>query len=105
MVVLGGVTRLTGSGLSMVHWEPLSGVIPPVNDTEWLEEFDHYRATPEYAKVNRGMSVAEFKKIFYFDFNQIDSALNRYEYILRLCDDVTRAVDSMMTALVSGNIK
>jgi cytochrome c oxidase assembly protein subunit 15 len=68
MVVLGGVTRLTGSGLSMVHWEPLAGIIPPISEAEWQVEFDHYRATPEYAKVNRGMVVAEFKTIFYFEY-------------------------------------
>jgi cytochrome c oxidase assembly protein subunit 15 len=68
MVVLGGVTRLTGSGLSMVHWEPLAGVIPPSSEADWQVEFDHYRATPEYAKVNRGMIIAEFKTIFYFEY-------------------------------------
>ena len=68
MVVLGGVTRLTGSGLSMVHWEPLAGVIPPLSETDWQAEFDHYRETPEYAKVNRGMIIAEFKTIFYFEY-------------------------------------
>ena len=68
MVVLGGVTRLTGSGLSMVHWEPLAGVIPPFSEADWQAEFDHYRATPEYTKVNRGMIIAEFKTIFYFEY-------------------------------------
>jgi cytochrome c oxidase assembly protein subunit 15 len=68
MVVLGGVTRLTGSGLSMAHWEPLAGVIPPVSEVDWQSEFDNYRATPQYVKVNRGMSVAEFKTIFYFEY-------------------------------------
>ena len=66
MVVLGGVTRLTGSGLSMVHWEPLAGVIPPFSEADWQAEFDHYRAPPEYAMVNRGLIIAEVKKIFYF---------------------------------------
>jgi cytochrome c oxidase assembly protein subunit 15 len=68
MVLLGGVTRLTGSGLSMVHWEPLAGVIPPFSEADWQAEFDHYRGTPEYAKVNRGMIIAEFKTIFYFEY-------------------------------------
>jgi cytochrome c oxidase assembly protein subunit 15 len=68
MVVLGGVTRLTGSGLSMVSWKPLAGVIPPFSEVDWQAEFDHYRATPEYAKVNRGMIIAEFKTIFYFEY-------------------------------------
>jgi cytochrome c oxidase assembly protein subunit 15 len=68
MVVLGGVTRLTGSGLSMVHWEPLAGMIPPLNETDWQVEFNHYRATPEYAMVNHDMIIAEFKTIFYFEY-------------------------------------
>jgi len=68
MVSLGGVTRLTGSGLSMVHWEPLSGVIPPISEADWQDEFSNYRATPEYGKVNLGMDVDEFKTIFYFEY-------------------------------------
>ena len=68
MVVLGGVTRLTGSGLSMVHWEPLAGVIPPFSEADWKVEFDHYREPPEYAQVNRGMIITEFKTIFYFEY-------------------------------------
>jgi cytochrome c oxidase assembly protein subunit 15 len=68
MVLLGGVTRLTGSGLSMVHWEPLAGVIPPFSEADWQTEFDHYRATPEYVMVNRGMIIDEFKTIFYVEY-------------------------------------
>src|SRR3546814_17812330 len=61
MVVIGGITRLTESGLSMVRWEPVSGVVPPLNDAEWQAEFEAYKAYPEYRKVNRGMSLAEFR--------------------------------------------
>ena len=68
MVVLGGVTRLTGSGLSMVRWEPVSGVLPPLSQGAWQAEFDHYRESPEYQKVNAGMSLAQFKTIFYFEY-------------------------------------
>ena len=68
MVVLGGVTRLTGSGLSMVNWKPVSGILPPLDQAAWEREFDHYRRTPEYAYVNKGMSLAEFKGIFWFEF-------------------------------------
>ena len=57
MVVLGGVTRLTGSGLSMVHWKPVSGVLPPLNQAAWEREFEHYKSSPEYAYVNKGMSL------------------------------------------------
>ena len=68
MVVVGGVTRLTGSGLSMVRWHPVTGVLPPVGAEAWRREFDAYRASPEYRLVNRGMSLAEFKRIFWVEY-------------------------------------
>jgi cytochrome c oxidase assembly protein subunit 15 len=68
MVVVGGITRLTESGLSMTRWEPVSGVIPPVNAEQWQREFDSYHATPEYQKVNRGMTLDEFKGIFFWEY-------------------------------------
>ena len=68
MVVVGGVTRLTGSGLSMVRWHPVSGVLPPLGADAWQREFDAYRASPEYRLVNRGMSLAEFKRIFWMEY-------------------------------------
>ena len=68
MVVLGGVTRLTGSGLSIVHWKPISGVLPPIGEAAWEREFAHYRQSPEYAYVNKGMSLGEFKGIFWFEY-------------------------------------
>ncbi|MEA3538898.1 MAG: COX15/CtaA family protein [Pseudomonadota bacterium] len=68
MVVVGGITRLTESGLSMVRWEPISGVVPPLNDAEWNAEFEAYKAYPEYQKINRGMALAEFKAIFFWEY-------------------------------------
>jgi len=68
MVVVGGITRLTESGLSMVRWEPISGAVPPMSDAAWQAEFDAYRATPEYQKINRGMSLGEFKQIFFWEY-------------------------------------
>lgn len=68
MVVLGGVTRLTGSGLSMVEWDPIFGVVPPLNQDEWQEVFDKYRTSPEYQKVNMHMEVDDFKSIYWFEF-------------------------------------
>jgi len=68
MVVVGGITRLTESGLSMVRWEPISGAIPPLNETSWQQEFDHYKATPQYQRVNSGMSLAQFKEIFFWEY-------------------------------------
>ncbi len=68
MIILGGVTRLTDSGLSMVEWKPLMGVIPPLSDEQWHETFDKYKQFPEYQKVNLGMSLDEFKFIFAFEY-------------------------------------
>jgi cytochrome c oxidase assembly protein subunit 15 len=68
MVLVGGITRLTESGLSMVRWEPISGTVPPLNADQWNAEFAAYKATPEYAKVNHGMSLAEFKQIFFWEY-------------------------------------
>lgn len=68
MVVIGGVTRLTESGLSMVRWEPISGIVPPLGAEQWRAEFDAYRATPEYLELNRGMSLDQFKDIFFWEY-------------------------------------
>ncbi len=68
MVVIGGVTRLTGSGLSITEWKPIMGAIPPLNAAEWAEAFDKYKAIPQYAQVNAGMSLGEFQGIFWWEW-------------------------------------
>jgi cytochrome c oxidase assembly protein subunit 15 len=68
MVVLGGATRLTESGLSIVHWKPFTGFIPPLNDAEWRALFEAYRDSPEFRKVNFWMTVEDFKTIFWLEF-------------------------------------
>lgn len=68
MVVLGGVTRLTGSGLSMVDWKPVTGFVPPTTEQAWQEEFANYQQSPEYQKKNVGMDLGGFKEIFWFEF-------------------------------------
>lgn len=68
MVVLGGVTRLTRSGLSIVEWAPASGVIPPLTQVQWEEAFANYQRFPEYQQLNRGMQLAEFKSIFWIEY-------------------------------------
>ena len=68
MVVLGGVTRLTGSGLSMVDWRPLTGVLPPMSDQAWERTFEMYQATPEFQKKNSYMDVDDFKGIFWLEY-------------------------------------
>ncbi|MGB5247913.1 MAG: COX15/CtaA family protein [Woeseia sp.] len=68
MVILGGVTRLTGSGLSMVDWRPVTGWLPPLSDAAWLAEFDKYQTSPEYQKENSHMDVHDFKGIFWLEY-------------------------------------
>jgi cytochrome c oxidase assembly protein subunit 15 len=68
MIVVGGVTRLTQSGLSMVEWEPLMGVIPPMSESDWNETFSLYQQFPEYQKTNQGMTLPEFKSIFWWEY-------------------------------------
>lgn len=68
MIVLGGVTRLTNSGLSIVEWKPLMGTIPPLTEHDWQEVFDKYKQFPEYQKINHGMGMHEFKTIFMYEY-------------------------------------
>lgn len=68
MVVIGGITRLTESGLSMVEWRPLMGWIPPLEEAEWQRVFDMYKATPEYSAANFWMSLDDFKTIFFWEY-------------------------------------
>jgi cytochrome c oxidase assembly protein subunit 15 len=68
MVVLGGFTRLTGSGLSMVDWRPLTGVLPPLTEAEWQRVFAMYQQTPEFQKVNAAFSLHDFKSIFWLEY-------------------------------------
>jgi len=68
MVVLGGTTRLTRSGLSIVEWRLLEGTLPPLGEAHWLELFDKYKLTPEYRKVNVGMDLTGFKEIFWLEY-------------------------------------
>ncbi len=68
MVLVGGYTRLSGSGLSITTWKPIHGTLPPLGDAEWQEEFDAYRASPQYQKVNQGMDMEEFCAIFWPEY-------------------------------------
>lgn len=68
MVAVGGITRLTESGLSMVTWEPILGAWPPVTDADWQFRFDQYRSSPEYQQIRQGMSLDEFKFIFFWEY-------------------------------------
>lgn len=68
MVVVGGTTRLTGSGLSMVEWRPLMGTLPPLSESEWLRVFARYQETPQYSEVNSWMDLAAFQRIFFWEY-------------------------------------
>jgi heme a synthase len=68
VLIVGGITRLTQSGLSIVDWKPLMGVIPPLNDAQWLERFEQYRQYPEYQQLRRGMTLDEFRFIYFWEY-------------------------------------
>ncbi len=68
MVVIGGITRLTQSGLSITEWKPISGIIPPLNDAQWQAEFAGYRRIPQSEALNHGMTLAGFKAIFFWEY-------------------------------------
>ena len=68
MVVIGGITRLTESGLSITQWKPISGIVPPLTAAQWQAEFDNYKQIPEYQQLNRGMTMAGFQAIFFWEY-------------------------------------
>lgn len=68
MAVIGAITRLTESGLSIMEWAPLTGVVPPLSEAEWTRLFALYQQTPEYREVNLGLSLGEFKRIFWWEY-------------------------------------
>lgn len=68
MVVIGGITRLTGSGLSIVEWNVISGTIPPLNHADWLAAFSQYKKFPQYLKINSDMTLSEFKSIYFWEY-------------------------------------
>src|SRR5215470_16088955 len=68
MVLVGGATRLTESGLSIVEWKPLTGTVPPLSESAWQAEFEKYQTIPQYQQVNRGMTLDEFKLIYWWEW-------------------------------------
>jgi cytochrome c oxidase assembly protein subunit 15 len=69
MVLVGGATRLTESGLSIVEWKPVTGTLPPLNQAQWTEAFDAYKTIPQYRELNAGMTLGEFKTIFWWEWS------------------------------------
>jgi len=68
LVMVGGATRMTGSGLSITEWKPIHGVVPPLNEAEWQEEFAKYQQIPQYQQINKDMTLGEFKYIFWWEW-------------------------------------
>src|SRR5690242_18121947 len=68
MVVVGGLMRLTGSGLSITEWQPVTGAIPPLSEADWQAEFAKYQGTPQYELINRAMGLAGFKAIYWWEW-------------------------------------
>lgn len=69
MVVVGGATRLTGSGLSITEWKPITGALPPLSEQAWHSEFSRYKEIPQYIQLNRGMNLGEFKAIYWWEWS------------------------------------
>ena len=67
-IMLGGITRLTGSGLSITRWEIVTGALPPLSEVQWNAEFDQYKQTPQYKHINAGMSLSQFKFIYFWEY-------------------------------------
>lgn len=85
MVAIGGATRLTGSGLSIMEWAPLSGTLPPLSEAEWQRLYDLYRTIPQYALVNQGFGLEGFKRIFWLEwFHRLWGRLIGLAYLLPL---------------------
>lgn len=82
-IVVGGITRLTGSGLSITRWEIVTGTLPPLNEAQWEEAFDLYKTTPQYEKINQGMSISEFKFIYFWEyFHRLWARLMGFVFII-----------------------
>ena len=91
IIIIGGLTRLTDSGLSMTDWKPLLGVIPPVGQDKWLIVFEMYKQTPEFKIVNRSMTLEEFKFIFWWEwFHRVFARLIGVVFIIPLIYFLTR---------------
>src|SRR5437868_3520708 len=69
MVLVGGATRLTESGLSIVEWKPVTGALPPMTDAQWAQAFEGYKTIPQYRELNAGMSLDAFKTIFWWEWS------------------------------------
>jgi len=94
MVVVGGITRLTESGLSITEWKPVTGALPPLNEAQWMAEFEKYRQIPEYQQINKGMRLADFQFIYFWEwFHRLLGRLIGLAFALPLaCFALRRAI-------------
>ena len=105
-IVIGGVTRLTGSGLSITRWEIVTGAIPPMNEAQWVAEFELYQQTPQYHKINQGMSLDAFKFIYFWEyFHRLWARLMFFVFIIPFAwflwrGMLTRELRNWLTAMV-----
>ncbi len=104
MVVVGGATRLTGSGLSITEWKPITGAMPPLSADAWAEEFGKYRASPQYQLLNEGMSLAQFQFIYWWEWGH--RQLGRFIGLVYLAGFLVvalrRALPARQTATLFG---
>ena len=89
MIIVGGLTRLTDSGLSITQWQLYSGIFPPLNEIQWNQYFDLYKEIPEYKLQNYSMTLEEFKVIFWWEF--IHRLLGRLIGILYFVENITNS--------------
>ena len=103
MIIIGGITRLTDSGLSMTEWNLISGIIPPLNEDDWLILFDKYKASPEFILKNYGMQMHEFKKIFFWEyFHRIWGRLIGITYLIPFL--IFWIASNILEVVVSENV-
>src|SRR6185369_6926689 len=104
MVVVGGATRLTDSGLSITQWKPVTGALPPMNLADWQAEFDRYRDIPQYKLVNPNMDLAQFKTIYWWEWSHrllggLEGAVGWWMVASGLADRVSVAPERLMIHL------
>ncbi len=104
MVIVGGATRLTDSGLSIVEWRPVTGAIPPLSEAHWIAEFEKYKTIPEYEEVNWGMSLGDFKEIYWWEWgHRFLGRIIGVAFLLPLIFfAVTKRIDRALGAKLAG---
>lgn len=104
MVAVGGATRLTGSGLSITEWRPVTGAVPPLSEASWAGEFERYRASSQYRNLNRGMELGEFKEIYWWEWShrQLGRLLGLYFFGPLVWFWWTGAITAGFAARLSG---